>query len=180
MFEYVKAMLASQAVINAIGALAGLATISAVIYGFWWLRNYKIQKRVEFLGADAKEALMYVTDIEEAIKKLFLLTSDKNYAMKQEKHIEVQCELSLALNRLRNMLLAMSKNEHLKDSDQLLQLIRWIERLGRVLVHKKPLTAVIISIDLLSECDLLDKEPFSIEPLEKLRIILCNIREVNI
>ncbi len=160
-----------------------MGTLLMAVYATFLLwPTFIKQKRTENLCINAKEALETTVYVEESIKKLWFiqknnLGSTSRYY--EREHINVQFEVSFYLNKLRNTLLLLRKDRELMPKEEVSELRLWIETLEKVLNSQYQSPTSYISIDLLSECDLLHKDSFNIVQLDELKKVLRDIYEIS-
>lgn len=164
--------------LNILSTLAGLLISLASLYGIVViLPNFVKQKRVEHLSDNARSALNVLVDVEESLKKLFF--SVKVQA-NESKQAGLQIEVSLALNKLKNMLLLIVKNAQIPENfikeTHLQQLQELVQLLNEKAQHfPLKLTDILSIID--EDWEKNSKINFS--KLDQLRNILVKIHGMN-
>src|SRR5437868_6477950 len=87
------------------GVVSTIVTAFTAVYGIWFvLPNFIKQKRLENFSANAAKSLEHVVEIEEALRKLIIIRRNRT---DEKEHIQVQLEVSHALNNLRTRLLLL-------------------------------------------------------------------------
>lgn len=164
--------------LNVLSTLAGFFMSLASLYGIAViLPNFVKQKRVEHLSDNAKKALEILIEVEEGLKKLFFAVKIQ---LDEAKQGPLQVEVSLALNKLRNILLLITKNAEIPENFIRKEHLEKLDHLVRVL-NDKTQYFPLKSTDLL---DVIDKNwtehnRLDLRQLEELRDILVKIHGMN-
>ncbi len=164
--------------LNIVSTFVGLLISLVSLYGIVViLPNFVKQKRVEHLSDNARSALNILIEAEEALKKLFFAVKIQSDEAKQR---DLQIEVSLALNKLRTVLVLIVKNAeipenfikeaHLQQLDQLVQLLN-----EKTQNFPLKLTDILVIIDK----DWTNHSKINLGELEQMRNILVKIHGMN-
>lgn len=161
-----------------ISSFGGPLIFFATLYGIGViLPNFVKQKRIEHLSDNARSALNVLIEAEEALKKLFFAVKVQSGEAMQR---ELQVEVSLALNKLRNMLLLIIKSAEIPENfikeAHLQQLDELVQKLNeKTQYFPLKLTDILAIIDK----DWTNNTRINLAQLEQLRDILVKIHGMN-
>lgn len=54
-----------------ISPISGITSIAGFLYGFWWIRNHKIQQRIDNRSQEARKALDQLFEVKLLLKDFF-------------------------------------------------------------------------------------------------------------
>ncbi len=164
-------------VLNLIVSFAGGIIVPVVIvywgYKVFW-SQFKIQKRIENLCQNSKEALGYLINVEELIRNLEILkdkTISEYYRGHDFEHRQIHNELLHELNKLQGVLLLLRKDEDLQSDSQVSEVIQRIENLKKILKKDyKNLSKSFCTIDFLD-----DVKALSLDKLRETLVLIYHI-----
>ncbi|MDR3646216.1 MAG: hypothetical protein P4L22_01605 [Candidatus Babeliales bacterium] len=113
MNKFNKILAFFQTLVIFVSPIAGITSICGFVYGFYWVRNHKIQQRMDHRSEEARKALDHLFEVKLLLKEAF-----EGDACDRKEVLDNR--LPILLNNLLNTLFFIKHSQAIEDLKKML------------------------------------------------------------